>query len=545
MGGPATVHPEEPPDGSAGEGADASSTERLLRAAKPTAISWSAVPTLAPTLPHSASSGSLRDADGTADAEKPTKPKGMHVHHAPPPLPAPPASTPRARQHANLRRKSVLTAIESEDNSLAELGYAGVREQRVGRRASVASEVSAPDRLSYAVGTYKPPSADAAALSPVDKWVQLTEEQEQIAIREDFNDDDGAPSPEAILAGTGVGASTAKRRSSIVRPPPPPALPPAEAPSSPLVLQVITALLLGSSLPRDAKRTPPGLLDAWGLFTEYGLVDPNLDFMRRWDNIAMLLLGWTAIVTPYEVAFLNVSLNWLFLFNRLVEFFFLLDLFLNFMLPVTLPGDGVQLFSRGAIAAQYLKFWFWIDLVSILPFDTIDVALGDAALDDRLSAVRVLKVLRLVKISRLLRVGRISSRKDNGNDAVDYTKLQLMQFLTITIMAAHWIACGFKLVSVLEVSCPLDSPNYAPSYDPTDMLAEPPFEGAVGCSGWLGERARSEGRLHMIDRYVDLNIYDILVQYLDALYFSVMTISTIGYGDLTPTTPAETSGRAC
>ena len=46
-------------------------------------------------------------------------------------------------------------------------------------------------------------------------------------------------------------------------------------------------------------------------------------FFMRWDLYVLLLLLFTALVTPVEVAFLTTALNPLFFINRVVDLSFL------------------------------------------------------------------------------------------------------------------------------------------------------------------------------------------------------------------------------
>ena len=62
-----------------------------------------------------------------------------------------------------------------------------------------------------------------------------------------------------------------------------------------------------------------------------------MPFFRFWDMLTMLLLCYTALVTPFEVAFLELDLQEnselaLFIVNRCVDFGFVLDMIFNFML---------------------------------------------------------------------------------------------------------------------------------------------------------------------------------------------------------------------
>lgn len=44
--------------------------------------------------------------------------------------------------------------------------------------------------------------------------------------------------------------------------------------------------------------------------------------MKKWDFVMVACLLFTAVITPYEVAFLSSKLNALFVINRLVDLMF-------------------------------------------------------------------------------------------------------------------------------------------------------------------------------------------------------------------------------
>jgi hypothetical protein len=56
------------------------------------------------------------------------------------------------------------------------------------------------------------------------------------------------------------------------------------------------------------------------------IIDPRTSFMKFWDGFVMVLLIFTAYVTPYEVAFLETRINFLFFINRFVDCVFFLDM---------------------------------------------------------------------------------------------------------------------------------------------------------------------------------------------------------------------------
>mmetsp|Transcript_148126 Transcript_148126/g.261226 ORF Transcript_148126/g.261226 Transcript_148126/m.261226 type:complete len:814 (+) Transcript_148126:80-2521(+) len=171
-------------------------------------------------------------------------------------------------------------------------------------------------------------------------------------------------------------------------------------------------------------------------------------FMMSWDLSSAFLLCCLAVLTPLETGFQKDaeawSLRWS--FNQLINLFFFLDLLLQFNLPYTVPTRyGEKLvFSRSAIVAHYLRTWFLVDLVSMIPFDLITPGKS-------LGALRAVRLLRLLKLLRLLRGIRIV-RRIQTEVGMSFRKIMLGQLFLAVMMAAHWIACFLGLVSRWQVS---------------------------------------------------------------------------------------------
>ncbi|KAK3260002.1 hypothetical protein CYMTET_31028 [Cymbomonas tetramitiformis] len=229
------------------------------------------------------------------------------------------------------------------------------------------------------------------------------------------------------------------------------------------------------------------------------LLDPTSKFFRRWDTWTCLLLIYTSVVTPYEVAFLpdsSKTYDGLFFFNRLVDFSFLLDIFFNFFLPIQTP-DGKLISKHESVVYQYLTTWFILDVVSVFPFDFVGMAFNSQSTSN-LRAMRVVRLLKLAKLLRVLRAGRMFQRWESYVE-VDYASLELAKFIIITIVVAHWLACTWYMVKELEER----EVNWLSNYDF--------IEGDAGA----------------------------MSKYLCSFYWSVATLSTLGYGDVVPTTDLE------
>lgn len=150
------------------------------------------------------------------------------------------------------------------------------------------------------------------------------------------------------------------------------------------------------------------------------VIDPRVNKrIAYWDGVTVAMLCFTALITPFEVGFLEplpVSERWsnpLFLTNRIVDLTFLLDIGLQFCLAYAAGGgsDSVGKYwelDPKDIAWHYVtSFWFYLDIVSVgvSGFDIF----GD---DDSasLSGFRAVRVLRLIKLLRLTRSSRVFKR---------------------------------------------------------------------------------------------------------------------------------------
>lgn len=77
---------------------------------------------------------------------------------------------------------------------------------------------------------------------------------------------------------------------------------------------------------------------------------------------------YTAIMVPYRAAFDTSESNtsW-FVYDCWMDACFLIDIVLTFF-TVIFTAEGELVTDKKAIACDYLKFWFWIDLFTSLPF---------------------------------------------------------------------------------------------------------------------------------------------------------------------------------
>ncbi|KAK3255524.1 hypothetical protein CYMTET_35297 [Cymbomonas tetramitiformis] len=231
------------------------------------------------------------------------------------------------------------------------------------------------------------------------------------------------------------------------------------------------------------------------------VLHPNSGIVRVWDFCLLFLLTFTAFVTPVEVAFIESEDGGtgLFVLNTVIDLCFLFDILLNFFTGYY-TGDELVM-DAGKIRYHYIRTWFPLDLCTSIPYQLLATFSNSQALE-RLSITRILKLVRLAKALRVMQASIIIQRLQT-KFAINYTLLRLAQFLLGSVTVMHWMACAFYMLGTLQPE------------------------------SWIQEDAR-----RWVDFY-ELEGSAFSTKYFASLYWSAMTVCTIGYGDIVPQTTFE------
>ena len=98
-----------------------------------------------------------------------------------------------------------------------------------------------------------------------------------------------------------------------------------------------------------------------------GIFLPDSNFIITIDMISIIFIIFDILYIPLEI---SMEINFpdsIKLTELIIEIFFLFDMVLIFNTAYYHKGTLVK--NRPKIFTNYVKFWFWIDLLSILPFD--------------------------------------------------------------------------------------------------------------------------------------------------------------------------------
>ncbi|CAJ1368662.1 unnamed protein product, partial [Effrenium voratum] len=175
------------------------------------------------------------------------------------------------------------------------------------------------------------------------------------------------------------------------------------------------------------------------------VINPQSNSYASWQLVTTFALAFVVTAVPYQVGLLELRWDILMMVSCMVDSVFLWDMVLQFftMYP-RVTARGLQWEdSLSKIATHYLKTWFPIDLITIIPFDVIELASGA----DHMSAFKGTKAIRALRLLKLMRVVKTSRWLHKLEIAVSipYQQFALARFLLILLLVCHWLACVWSM----------------------------------------------------------------------------------------------------
>ncbi|KAM4823340.1 voltage-gated inwardly rectifying potassium channel KCNH6 [Urocitellus parryii] len=241
-------------------------------------------------------------------------------------------------------------------------------------------------------------------------------------------------------------------------------------------------------------------------------------FKAVWDWLILLLVIYTAVFTPYSAAFLlsdqdesqrgacGYTCSPLTMVDLIVDIMFVVDIIINFRTTYVNTNDEVVSHPR-RIAVHYFKGWFLIDMVAAIPFDLLIFRTGS---DETTTLIGLLKTARLL---RLVRVARKLDRYSEYGAAV------LFLLMCTFALIAHWLACIWYAIGNVE---------------------RPYLEPKIG---WLDSLGAQLGKHYNgSDPASGPSVQD---KYVTALYFTFSSLTSVGFGNVSPNTNSEKVFSIC
>jgi hypothetical protein len=168
----------------------------------------------------------------------------------------------------------------------------------------------------------------------------------------------------------------------------------------------------------------------------------------------VILLLYVTFVTTYEIAFVKrdkLVFDTLFIANRVVDLGFVFDLWVNFNVGF-MDDEGKLILIKAAVRRRYLRGWFPLDFLALLPFGMIGFIMNNDKVKD-MAFMRLIRLLRLLKLARLMKASRIIAKVMMASDLL----MRQWSFIKTFVLLAlffHWSVCGLMIITEVEGADP-------------------------------------------------------------------------------------------
>ncbi|CAF3421185.1 unnamed protein product [Rotaria socialis] len=248
-------------------------------------------------------------------------------------------------------------------------------------------------------------------------------------------------------------------------------------------------------------------------------------FKAVWDWVVILLVLYTGIITPYTISFLSdddqkrttlnthaatrqfnrerTSIHVLVIIDVLVDFMFIFDILISFRTTFFLKETNEVITNPILIAKHFvIDSWkrFGTDILGALPWDILFFGNGSH------STIRLANYFKLARLLRLVTFVRNFQK-------TEYRAAVLLLLMLLFAIAAHWLACIFHFIAILE------RPNLQVKYS------------------WLDHLADKCKMPYLVND--TLSGPDTKSKYLTALFFAMTSLTSVGFGNVAANTNGE------
>ncbi|KAM9715532.1 voltage-gated delayed rectifier potassium channel KCNH4 [Menidia menidia] len=228
-----------------------------------------------------------------------------------------------------------------------------------------------------------------------------------------------------------------------------------------------------------------------------------------WDWLILLATFYVAVTVPYNVSFTPhddsvTAARSTIVSDIAVEMLFILDIILNFR-TTFVSQSGQVVYEARPICLHYATTWFFVDLVAALPFDLLYAF-----------NITVTSLVHLLKTVRLLRLLRLLQKLDRYSQ---YSAMVLTLLMSVFALLAHWMACIWYMIGRGEIE----------TSDTWEI-------------GWLHELGK-----RLETPYINSTVGGPTVRssYIAALYFTLSSLTSVGFGNVCANTDAEKIFSIC
>ena len=292
------------------------------------------------------------------------------------------------------------------------------------------------------------------------------------------------------------------------------------------------------------------------------IIHPSNKWLKRWDMLVFCLLVMILFTIPYQLGvsagYYTFKYFWWFLVMLFIDIVFFMDTILHFFRIYRDSDTGILVINRRKICMHYLKSDFFLNFLSSASFPSVvlrlvyqqaqhlriqveqgfshdnNIFLHTSAIEyeetisnqrwDKLGLVLLLYGIRLFRLNRIRQIFRTSIifRTFLESRHAKPHRIDLMKNVLFLYLVSHWFACFWCSIVFFQTHSFGNEIIYHNNwmsqwYNSTYDFNQPLSETNLIPIGWERD----------IDRYIL------------SLFWTIQTITSIGYGDITPCSKVE------
>eukprot|EP01018_Ginkgo_biloba_P026192 Gb_31891 [translate_table: standard] len=217
------------------------------------------------------------------------------------------------------------------------------------------------------------------------------------------------------------------------------------------------------------------------------IISPYDPRYRAWEMFLILLVIYSSWVSPFEFGFIRDPKGALFAMDNIVNAFFGIDIIMTFFVAYLDKKTYLLEDSPKQIAIRYISTWLILDVCSTVPFESLSLIVTG-----KLGRGLAYSLLNMLRLWRLRRVSALFARLEK-DIRFNYFWTRCAKLVCVTLFAVHCAGCFYYL-----------------------LAARYPDEQKT----WIGA---------VIPNFREKSLW---IRYVTAIYWSITTLTTVGYGDL-------------
>ncbi|XP_042973333.1 potassium channel AKT1-like [Carya illinoinensis] len=221
------------------------------------------------------------------------------------------------------------------------------------------------------------------------------------------------------------------------------------------------------------------------------IISPYDHRYRIWETFLVVLVIYTAWVSPFEFGFLEKPQGPLSITDNVVNGFFALDIIITFFVAYLDRTTYLLVDNPKKIAWKYARSWLAFDVISTIP--------SELAQKIAPSPFRSYGLFNMLRLWRLRRVSALFSRLEKDRN-YNYFWVRCAKLICVTLFAVHCAGCFYYYLA-------------ARYHDPQRT--------------WIGAS---------MNNFLEQSLW---IRYVTTIYWSITTLTTVGYGDLHPVNTRE------